>query len=306
MATPPEERLAGPRRPPRIFDLTDPPEAVFLRGVLPRGPAVAIVGTRTCSAPARAFAEELSGELTRAGVLVLSGGARGIDTAAHEGALSAGGVTVVVAPSGFSRPFPLENAELFSRILESGGGYVSLVPTDTPANRGCFFARNALLVALAHAVIVVEAGYRSGARNAAAQARRLNRPVFVVPHAPWNSRGAGCIEELKHGGLPIRDARDVLRGLRAARLHPLPLESRGPPTLASADVPSSCGDVPAAAPGSDRTRVLEALRRGCVSLDGLCSASGLAVSEVQRILFTLRLEGVVTGDGRGGMCLPTH
>lgn len=301
----PEVTLSGSLRPVRVLALPEPPDILFVRGELPRGPAVAVVGTRSCSTAAFAFARNLAKDLTEAGITVLSGGAEGIDTAAHEGALDAGGATVVVAPSGFERPFPAKNADLFRRVLVGGGAYVSLVPGEFPANRGSFFPRNALLVALAHALVVVEAGYRSGARNAAAQARKLGRSLFVVPHAPWNSRGLGCIEELKQGGRPIKDARDVLRGLRADRLHPLPFTAPGHAVIGDEmaltlrSPPSSDAEL------SDSTRVLAEVARGHSAIDDLCSATGLGVAEIQQILLRLRLRGALIGDGRGGLCLPS-
>jgi len=303
---PPEEKLTGRQLPVRILDLPVPPEALYVRGELPRGPAVAVVGTRSCSRESRDFARALAHDLSLAGVTVLSGGAEGIDTAAHRGALDAHGRTVVVAPSGFSRPFPAENAALFQQIVLSGGVHVSLVSSEVPANRGSFFARNALLVALSHAVIVVEAGYRSGARNAAAQARRLGRLLLVVPQAPWNWRGLGCIEELKQGARPIKDARDVLRILRTERLHPLPFGSRPEDDAVDSQpqitlVSNIDGEVPVA----DSQRVLAAVREQGSALDHLCAATGLAVADVQRILLSLRLRGALVGDGRGGLCLPS-
>src|SRR6185503_20147276 len=123
------------------------------------------------------FAEALSHDLARAVVAVFSGGAKGIDTAAHVGALRAGGATVVMAPAGFDRPFPERNAPLFERIVAEGGAYVSLLADDEPATPVSFFPRNACLVALAHVLVVVEAGFRSGARNAARWARALARPL---------------------------------------------------------------------------------------------------------------------------------
>lgn len=306
MLVPPEEKLTGRQLPVRILDLPVPPEALYVRGELPRGPAVAVVGTRSCSRESRDFARALAHDLSLAGVTVLSGGAEGIDTAAHRGALDAHGRTVVVAPSGFSRPFPAENAALFQQIVLSGGVHASLVSSEVPANRGSFFARNALLVALSHAVIVVEAGYRSGARNAAAQARRLGRLLLVVPQAPWNWRGLGCIEELKQGARPIKDARDVLRILRAERLHPLPFGSRPEDDAVDSQpqitlVSNIDGEVPVA----DSQRVLAAVREQGSALDHLCAATGLAVADVQRILLSLRLRGALVGDGRGGLCLPS-
>ena len=216
---------------------------LYARGELPRGPAVAVVGTRKPTRGAALFARELAGELAAAGVTVLSGGAEGIDTSAHRGALLVGGLTVVVAPSGFERPYPERHGRLFRRIVRHGGAHVSLWRADVSASDPNFFLRNRVLVALAHAVVVVEAPFRSGARNTAKHARRLGRPLFVAPSVPWNPKGAGCILELGLGARPLGSVRDVLALLETQRLHAVAL----PPQRARARSPGSDS-----APPSDR------------------------------------------------------
>jgi DNA processing protein len=213
--------LRGAALPPRLSDLKRPPNKLYLRGELPRGPAVAIVGTRHPTQRGRQFARDLAAELAARGVAVLSGGATGIDTEAHAGALAADGCTVVVAAAGFDRPFPSQNAELYRTIVEAGGAYLSLVGASVAARRFRFLVRNGVLAALAHVVIVVQAPLQSGARNAAAHARRLGRPLLVVPGAPWSEAGAGCAEELRLGARPLTSANQVLDVLAQARLHPI-------------------------------------------------------------------------------------
>jgi DNA processing protein len=304
--------ISGSTLPPRLLDLGDPPERLYLHGELPRGPAVAIVGTRRPSPRAREFGRKLARELGSAGVVILSGGALGIDSEAHEGALLGGGPTVVVAPAGFERPYPPENAALFRRVLDQGGAYLSPRAPNEAAELGVFFRRNAVLVALSHAVIVVEAPVRSGARNAAQCARQLGRPLLVVPAAPWNVRGRGCILELKLGARPLSSFRDVLRVLAEQRLHPIPLEVRGhdgvpgepparrPRTAPAARTPAESvarfGDL---AEGDELRAVLAALRSGASHTDELAESLGVPAREVQRSVLTLTLYGEVVMDQSG-------
>src|SRR5690606_32176743 len=110
--------------------------------------------------------------------------------------------------------------ELFRRIVAERGAYVSLVPDDVAATQPAFFRRNACLAALAHAVVVVQAPRRSGARNAAAWARRLGRPLLVVPSAPWIERGLGCLLELRRGAQLCESARNVLQVLEQLGVTP--------------------------------------------------------------------------------------
>jgi DNA processing protein len=290
--SPPERTLTGSSLPPRLRELDGVPSELYLRGELPRGPAVAIVGTRAPTEAARAYAAELAGELACAGASVWSGGAAGIDTAAHEGALAAGGTTVVVAPAGFEHPFPEDNAALFARVVDSGGAYLSL--TRDAARQDRFFPRNRVLVALAHVVVVVEAPCVSGARNAAKWARRLGLPLFVCASPPWNPRGRGCIVELGLGARALFSYRDVLETLGELRAHPVRVSAELPLFSASAERPA-----PEEHPDSPADRVLEAVRAGACHVDAICSRTGLPVARVQQLVLTLTLDGVLVPDLSG-------
>lgn len=293
------QELSGASLPLPLSDLPYPPPRVFLHGRLPRGPAVAVVGTRTATREALDWTRAFSAELAAAGVAILSGGADGIDTAAHEGALDAGGVTVVVTPAGFDHPYPAHNAGLYRRVVESGGGYVSLYPDGAPATRPEFFARNGCLVALSHAVVVVQTRFRGGAVNAAKWARRLSRPLFVVPHSPWVEAGSGAIVELRRGALPLDRPKELLRFLADRALHPLPPGShpikegpvQGELALSPAD--------PAVDP------VLAALQAGARHADEIADRTGLSPATVQRRILTLTLSGVLVPGPLGSLKVVT-
>lgn len=285
------DELTGERLPPRLADLAEPPMRLYLRGELPRGPAVAIVGTRYPSREAVTFTKTLAGELAVAGVAVLSGGAEGVDTAAHEGTLDVGGVTVVVAPGGFRNPFPDKNAALFRSIVERRGAYLSLVPDDLGAPRGIFFARNACLIALAHAVVVTQLPVRSGAANAAKWARQLGRPLFIVPHSPWVGQGKGAIRELRLGGRPLDRAEDVLNLLSASGLHALPAALQG----------ELWPDAAPYAFSNEPDPVLRALQEGATHPDEIADRTGLSLAVVQQRILTLALSGVLVPGPFGSL-----
>lgn len=290
------QELAFPHLPPRLADLEDPPQRLYLEGVLPRGPAVAIVGTRRPSPEAVEFTRCLASELATAGVAILSGGALGIDTAAHEGALEVGGVTVVVTVPGIARPYPEKNAALFRRIVAAGGAYLSLFPEHGVANRGGFFARNACLVALSHAVIVSQTNVIGGARNAASWARRLERPLFVVPQSPWVRQGKGAILELRLGGRPLDGSKDMLTFLRDAGLHAIPTGPR---------LPSGQGELWPEAGAEVLDPVLRALKEGAVHTDEIVDRTGLSLATVQQRILTLALSGVLVPGPLGSLKLVT-
>jgi DNA processing protein len=289
--------LSGARLPARLADLPDPPRELLIHGELPRGPAVAIVGTRFPTPDGARYTRHLAGVLAREGVTILSGGAVGIDTAAHRGALDVGGSTVVVAPAGFARAFPPENRELFSEIVERGGAYVSA--TDESASRGSFFLRNRILAALCHALVMTEAPNRSGARNATKHARELSRAVFVVLQPPWNARGGGAVTELALGARPLSGPRDVLRELVLLRQYPLPLSTSGDP------VPMPWLDGPAprtpvvTTRDLDSLRVVRAVEGGARTTREIAERTHLAGDRVALAILTLTENGVLVPGPSG-------
>ncbi len=164
---------------------------------------VAIIGTRSSTRRANAYTEELAEEFARAGTWVISGGALGIDTAAHRGALRAGGRTIVVQASGLGYPYPKQNRQLFEDIIQAGGAIVSESEHQTAPHQGLFLKRNRLVAAWASRVIVVQAPLRSGALHTARIALGLGRDVLVGQGAPWEPRHAGCNALLSRGAKPL-------------------------------------------------------------------------------------------------------
>ena len=186
---------------------------LYVRGAIPRAPGVAIVGTRRASEQAIAFTRALVLDLAARGFSVWSGGAIGIDAAAHEAALESGAPTVVVMGGGLDRPYPPENRGLFDRILAAGGALVARVADDVAPRASGFHQRNEILAAATAATVVVQAGYKSGARSTARAARKIGRPLFAVPHAPWDEGGCGCALEIATGARALTCAGDLIRAL---------------------------------------------------------------------------------------------
>lgn len=190
----------------------DPPPVLYVRGALPPAEAaklaIAIVGARAASLEGRALARALGRDLAAAGATVVSGLARGIDTAAHEGALQGGGCTIAVLGSALDRLYPRENASLATAIAGSGA-VVSEFPFGTAPCAGNFPRRNRVLAAWSQAVVVVEAATRSGALITARYALDEGREVMAVPGHPSQRGSEGTNQLLKDGAALVRNARDV-------------------------------------------------------------------------------------------------
>jgi DNA processing protein len=199
--------------PPLLRAIHDPPAGLFLRGAadaeLLARPAVAIVGARACSGYGASVARSLGRDLARAGLVVVSGMARGVDAESHRGALDADGATVAVLGCGIDRDYPAAHAELARRIAATGLVISEYAPGVVPA-AWRFPARNRVVAGLCQATVVVEARERSGALITADLALEEGREVFAVPGEITSALSAGANALLKLGASPLTSAGDVL------------------------------------------------------------------------------------------------
>jgi DNA processing protein len=221
----------------------DPPPVLYVRGRIPLAedhtPAIAIVGARAASPEGRALARALGRDLAACGATVVSGLARGIDTAAHEGALRSRGRTVAVLGSALDRLYPRENTALAAAIAESGA-VVSEFPFGTEPIASNFPRRNRVLAAWSRAVVVVEAAARSGALITARYALEEGREVMAVPGHPSRRGSEGTNQLLKDGAALVRDAQDIAAEL-GLEMAPAPAgePARGLLAALRPDVPMS-------------------------------------------------------------------
>jgi DNA processing protein len=272
-------RLArgNPRFPPLLRAIHDPPRALFLRGAeaeLLCRPSVAVVGARACSSYGAQVARMLGRELAAAGLVVVSGLARGIDGEAHRGALEADGITVAVLGCGIDRDYPAAHAQLAARIREHGLVVSEFEPGVEPAPWR-FPARNRIIAGLCAATVIVEARDRSGALITADFALEEGREVFAVPGEITSALSVGTNRLLALGAAPLTAAADVLElfGLERA-------------------------DEKAEPPDEDAAAVLARLGDGAASADELVRTTGLDAGVVAGALVELELVGLV-GESAG-------
>src|SRR5262245_2192342 len=269
--------------PSGLRDLADPPRLLTVRGdVLPeRERAVAIVGSRAASPYGLAHAARLAADLVRLGFTIVSGFARGIDAAAHRGALEAGGSTIAVLPATLDRPTPRSHPDLETAIA-SRGALVSEHAWPIPLHARAFIERNRLIAALASATVVVEASERSGALHTARAARGLGRAVLAVPGDLERPNARGCHELLRTGAMPCTRAADVLDAMRRTGVR---ADTRRT-SLAKAAVPSS-----PVSPRTSEARVLAALTVAPQTAEAIAQRAGVSLSETLAALLALEWSG---------------
>lgn len=269
---------------PRILrDLPLPPPVLYIRGRLPQGPAVAIVGSRQADAYGREAGEWFARELASAGLTVVSGFARGVDLTAHRGALAADGATVAVLGCGVDFDYPRGRGALRRQML-TRGGLVSEFPFGAGPLAQNFPVRNRIIAALAVGTLVVQATARSGSLITARLALELGRDVYAVPGPIFHQRALGPNALIRDGAVPALHPRDILESLPTAIRERLPT---APPSATS-----SAKD--AAAPAGPAGRLLQQLRPGDPhSPERLAAGTDLPIEEVLTLLLELELEGRV-------------
>jgi DNA processing protein len=281
----------------------DPPCAwLFVDGPAPPGAAasVAVVGGRRASPLRRAAARSIGAGLARAGWCVVSGGAVGVDAAAHAGALDAGGRTVAVLGCGLDVPYPRANAGLFARVRAAGGTLVSEHPPSTRPRAANFLPRNRLIAALSAAVVVVEAAEDSGSLSTArAAGSRGAGHVLALPGAPWDPGAAGCNQLIRDGATLVGSLTDILQELGAtASLG----ATAGPDAGPGAGLTTGPGIGPHAWSGLDppARAVLTALIDGQLLTPGrLAAATDLPSPTLDAALLDLELTGLIRRTAAG-------
>ncbi len=285
-----------PRYPGGLRALRDPPAHLYVRGALPGETviAVAIVGSRAATPYGVAVARRLAADLARLGVWIVSGLARGIDAAAHEAALDAGGDTIAVLPSGLDTITPPAHAPLAARIA-ARGALVTEIATGGPRFRGQFIERNRLIAALAAATVVVEAAEASGALSTASAARRLGRTVLAVPGDIDRPTARGCHALLRSEAMLCEHAHDVLKAIAVAATPDARVPSRAPATAKSRTTRrrrTATPVLPALDPATDEARLAVTLGREAETLDALAARSGLSIDRALAALTRLEWSGL--------------
>jgi len=271
-----------PSFPRLLCEITDPPSLLFVRGQLqPRDAlSVAIVGTRGASQYGRFQTARFARCLSRAGLTIVSGLARGIDATAHQAALEAEGRTIAVLSSGVTEVFPPQH-EPMAQCIQASGAVLSEMPPGTKPKRGMFPRRNRLISGLCLATLVIEAGQRSGALITARIAGEQGREVFALPGMVSSPNARGCHQLIRDGAVLVQDPEDILDALG--------------PLVESTELPSgqTVRNALELQLNEQETVVLQAIAVEPTNIDSVIVACGLPVSRVLSTLSVLEMRRLV-------------
>ena len=290
-------RLVGIGEPdfPALLRQSDsPPPMVTIKGTCAVFdlPGIAIVGARNASLAGIKFTGRLAGDLAAEGFAVVSGMARGIDTAAHRAALDSG--TIAVLAGGMDHPYPPENTGLFQAISERGGAVICEMPLGWEARARDFPRRNRVIAALGLGLVVVEAAKRSGSLISARFAAELGRLVFAVPGSPLDPRSEGANGLIRNGATLITSANDVIEAIAPLIGKSVPQEGYEEPAKDGAFVMPT---------NSERDKVMEALGPVPIPVDELIAHTGLTPQNILLILLELDLAGRLERHSGGRVSL---
>lgn len=269
--------------PALLHMISDPPPIITVSGqadIWAEKPLIAMVGSRNASANGCQLAQKMAREMGEAGVVSVSGLARGIDTFCHKGALATG--TVGVIAGGIDNIYPPENAKLFEQMRETGA-IISEQPFGALPFAGAFPGRNRIIAGMCLGTLVVEASPKSGSLITARFATENNRELFAIPGSPLDGRAKGCNQLIKQGAHLVEDASDILNAINQLSRHSLSEFPEAEFDFTPTTEPANSDDA--------EQRIIDKLSITAVEVDELIEQCALSAAQVQAILLELELAG---------------
>lgn len=271
--------LENEKYPEKLKNIQKPPKQLYVLGDenILNTKSVAIIGSRVCTPEGAKLAENFAKELSKKGICIISGMARGIDTSAHIGALKAGGKTIAVLGSGFKHIFPAENIGLFSKIIESGGAVVTEYSEETKTSQNGFVQRNRIVSGLSDGVLIIEAKHRSGTAITASFARSQGKKIFCIPHSLEQREGIGTNRQIKMGAKLVTEAQEIIEELKM-EVKEIKNEEKNIEIL---NVPE------------EYMPVYKYITENPINVDVICKKTKLEISKVNYLLTMMELEGYI-------------
>lgn len=280
--------LDDPVYPKRLLDIYNPPAVLYMKGHMPdfsKHLGIAMVGTRNATAYGKMTSHVLAGSLAKVGVIIISGGAVGIDSLSHTAALETGGTTVCVLGCGINYPYLMSNAKMRKTIAERGA-VLSEYPPDYPPGKHTFPERNRIISGLSDGVLVVEAGLKSGSLITASTAMEQNRDVFAVMGNITSPYSQGTNALIKDGAVPVTDFTDIISYYPQFQLV-------GEPDNMVQEIPVHKTNIDVS---REAEKVYAYITAEPVHIDTITSRADLPVRIVLQVLTELELEGLIKAD----------
>jgi DNA processing protein len=273
--------------PAKLMNIYDRPPFLYVRGNLNKNDInIAVVGSRLASTYGKYTTEKISRELALKGLTIVSGMARGIDSVAHRGALTAHGRTIAVLGSGLDVIYPPENKKLFTDIIQNGA-VISEFPPGTPPLSANFPTRNRIISGMSYGVVIVEAGEKSGSLITARLALEQGREVFAVPGSIDSAGSRGTNKLIKQGAKLIENIDDILEEIFPQFDGTIVLK---PPSVSNSEVIAA---KPAEILSTVDQKIISYISGSRVHIDDLISSTGLSSADILGALTTLELKGII-------------
>lgn len=266
--------------PNNLINIPKPPKQLYVLGneKILNDKGIAIIGSRVCTPEGKKIAEEFAKKLAEQGLCIISGMAKGIDTAAHVGALKAGGKTIAVLGGGFNHIFPKENEKLFANIIENNGAVVSEYRENTKPCSNGFIQRNRIVSGLSIGVLIIEAKHRSGTAITANFARIQGRKIFCIPHGLEQKEGIGTNRQIKNGAKLVTSPEEIIEELKIKIKLNKNVEEK---QIEIIDIPE------------EYLPVYKYISDSPINIDELCKKTKLEISKVNYLLTMMELEGYI-------------
>lgn len=277
-----------PDYPEKLYEIYDPPAILYLKGRLPDFSSrltIAMVGTRKATVYGKMASHLIAGSLAKVGVIVVSGGAVGIDSLSHTGAMEAGGTTVCVLGCGINYPYLMENKKMRDDIAATGA-LISAYPPDYPSGKYTFPERNRIISGLSDGTVVIEAGVKSGSLITARLAMEQGRDVFAVMGNITSPYSQGSNALIKDGAVPVTDFTDIINYYPQYRIVAEPDDPVVP-------VPKHKKNIGVS---ENAKKVYEVITADPVHIDSITAASGFPVNRVLQAITELELEGLIVSE----------
>ncbi|MBU1045789.1 DNA-processing protein DprA [Patescibacteria group bacterium] len=263
-----------------LKEIIDPPRVLYYKGNLDFGknPAIAVVGTRRCSDYGKQAAVEIVSKLAQAGLVIVSGMAKGIDAIAHQTALDYNSKTIAVLGTGVDDKsiYPQENLGLSKKIIESNGAVISEYPPNTPGHKSNFPERNRIISGMSKAVLIIEAKEKSGALITARHALRQKKTVFALPGSIYAPNSKGCNRLIKGGAKLVESAEDILKDFGIT-----------PKAMSRTAVSAT----------DEEKSILDALKNQSLHINQIIEATKLSSAKINSGLINLEIAGIIKNLG---------